>query len=54
MRNEKIFSKESTMTLEEVLYAAKAHITGDRKNGAAAPTMAVSTLGCRLPLCHRF
>jgi len=35
MRNKKIFRKESTMTLESVLYTANAHITGARENGTA-------------------
>ena len=32
MRNKKIFRKESTMTLENVLYIANAHTTADREN----------------------
>jgi hypothetical protein len=35
MRNKKIFRKESTMTLESVLYTANAHTTGARENGTA-------------------
>jgi hypothetical protein len=35
MRDKKIFRKESTMTLESVLYTANAHSTGARENGTA-------------------
>jgi hypothetical protein len=35
MCNKKIFGKESTMTLENVLYTANAHTTGGRENGTA-------------------
>jgi hypothetical protein len=39
------------MTLETVLYAPEAYTTEGRDKGT---TMAVSTLGSLLPLCHRF
>jgi hypothetical protein len=35
MRNKKIFGKESTMTLENVLHTANAQTTGGRQNGTA-------------------
>jgi hypothetical protein len=35
MRSKKTFRKESTMTLENVLYTANAHTTGGRENGTA-------------------
>jgi hypothetical protein len=35
MCNKRIFGKESTMTLENVLYTANAHTTGGRENGTA-------------------
>jgi hypothetical protein len=44
MRNKKIFGKESTMTLENVLYTANAHTTGSHQNGTAR------TDACRLDI----
>jgi hypothetical protein len=44
MRNKKIFGRESTMTLENVLYTANAHTTGGRENGTAR------TDACRLDI----
>ena len=35
MRNRKTFRKESTITLENVLYTANAHTTGGRESGTA-------------------
>jgi hypothetical protein len=35
MRNKKIFGKESTLTLENVLCTANAHTTGGRENGTS-------------------
>jgi hypothetical protein len=35
MRNKKIFGKESTVTLENVLGTANTHTTGGRENGTA-------------------
>src|SRR6266852_8832733 len=44
MCNKKIFGRESTMTLENVLYTANAHTTGGRENGTAR------TDACRLDI----
>ncbi len=44
MRNKKIFGKEPTMTLENVLYTANPHTTGGRENVTAR------TDACRLDI----